>query len=193
MRRALLGSSLALLALLATSCAPGDTPYFGDDECIGNTAPRIGNLEINSAYIVLAEQWALCFHVDWEDPGVDETGARGTDAPNMFGGLFSLELGGVLSPNRWIDEGPAPVGVTIGAPQGELEYRGCFVDEALLDQQVHYALRLRDRCGLASNEKTGTYYLGGGADDVHYIENPEVGASGCDLPPTICVQEPVEE
>ena len=133
--------------------------------------------------------WALCFHVDWIDPGVDDAGVRGTDAPNVYGGLFSIELTGIQATNQWIDEGPSPLGVTIGNAEGELEWSKC-IEDSVEDQQVYFALRLRDRCGAASNEKTGTYIFGGGQGESHQVENPDAGTLGCLLPPgTTCVED----
>jgi hypothetical protein len=189
MDRRLLASALIPLALLAASCGPGAAPVFGDEECVGNTPPLIGNLEVNSVFVEESEMWAVCFHVDWIDPGEDELGNRGSDAPNMYGGLFSIELGGVNATSEWIDEGPSPLGVTIGATEGELEWSKC-IEDSKEDQQLHFALRLRDRCGAASNEKTGTYYIGGGGGEPHQVENPDAGTNGCTLPPgTTCIED----
>ncbi len=194
MRRASLLFLLALLTLSVASCDPGEGTYVGEEECRENTAPRVGNLEINSVYIPLAEQWAICFHLDWEDPGIDEvTESRGTDAPNMLGGIFSLELSGYSTVSHWLDEGPSPQGVTIDAPSGELEALRCL-EEGQPDQRVDYALRLRDRCGASSQTVRGTYYLGGGSGEAHLVQNPEAGTDGCAIPvETACVEAPPEE
>lgn len=180
MRRLLL---LPLLAAALLAGCPPDTSLPVSEECASNTAPYIDNLEINSWPIPAAEDeepqgWALCLHIDWFDPGPDENGNVGSDAPNMFGGLLSVETSGYEAPNEWIDDEPAPFGVTPGAPSGELEWYGCAA-EALADEKLDFTIRVRDRCGLSSNEKTGEYYLGGGAGEAHLVENPEAGDDGC--------------
>lgn len=180
MRRLLL-LPLVTAALLA-GCPP-DTSLPVSEECASNTAPYIDNLEIYSWSPPVAEGeeafgMAMCIHVDWFDPGPDESGNVGSDAPNMFGGLLSVEISGYDAGSDWLDDLPAPVGVTPGAPSGELEYVRCL-EESQPDELVHFAIRVRDRCGLSSNEKTASYYLGGGPGEAHLVENPEAGEDGC--------------
>ncbi|MCO4769579.1 MAG: hypothetical protein KDA24_06065 [Deltaproteobacteria bacterium] len=176
MRLRLLGICLAFLPLLSSGC-PVTNPQLVPEECVGNTPPVIGNLEVNSSAIADTDSWAMCLHVDWQDPGLDEAGNRGSDAPNMFGALVSLEVEGYSTPGIWLDEASAPEGAT----EGEVNVYVCLED-AKEDEQVEFALRLRDRCNAASNSKTGTYVLGGGAGEPHQVENPEAGANGCPFP-----------
>ena len=176
MRRRLFTLSLAFLPLLVSGC-PVTNPQLGPEECVDNTPPVIGNLEVNSYSDSETGQWVVCFHVDWQDPGLNDAGDRGSDAPNMFGGLVSIEIEGYSSGSVWLDEDTAAPGAT----EGELNYYGCLEDAAA-DERLDFALRVRDRCNAASNVKTGTYFLGCGAGEPHQVENPEAGANGCPLP-----------
>ena len=166
------------LSLSLPACAPVPTVLPVEAGCETNTPPAIQNLEVNSWLDEEAEQWVFCAAVDWFDPGLDAAGNLGADAPNIFGGIWSVELEGFDTKSSWIDEGPSPGGITIGATSGELERAVCLED-AQFDQQVRFALRLRDSCGGVSNEKTGTYFLGGGGGEPHQVENPEVGGDAC--------------
>lgn len=176
MRRLLL-LPLAAAALLA-GCPP-DTSLPVSEECASNSAPYIDNLEINSRPPITEEgeppaAYGLCLKFDWFDPGPDENGNVGSDAPNMFGGLFSVEVGGFDAESIWLDEDT----ITQGAPSGTIEYTACL-QEAVADELIHFNFRVRDRCGASSNEKSGDYYLGGGPGESHLVENPETGEDGC--------------
>ena len=185
---------LALLALAAPLGCPVENPTFGSEECVGNTAPSIDNLEVNSYEITEGEGaeemtvgWAMCVHFDWIDPGFTEGGSRGSDAPNMYGGLFSLELEGYSLGHNWLDE---ESGVTPGQDSGEFEKWLCLQDsENMEDAVVDFTVRLRDRCDAASNTKSGTYIIGGGSGgESHLVENPEAGSNGCQGIP-VCFTE----
>lgn len=167
---------LTLSPLVA--CTPVASSIGVSEECVGNVAPEIGNLEVNSWQDSETGEWAFCLHVDWIDPGRDDAGNAGTGAPNMFGGMWSMEVSGLMTPSTWLDEGPSPVGVTIGANTGELEraYCGEFLLE---DRIIDFEVRLRDRCDAVSNEKSGSYIIGGGGAETHQVENPDGAGDGC--------------
>lgn len=168
----------SLLCLTLASCTPVPGGIGQSEECAGNFAPEIGNLEVNSWQDTETAQWAFCVHVDWIDPGRDDAGNAGSGPPNIFGGMWSMEIQGVSTPSSWLDEGPSPLGVTLGANSGELErsYCGEFLVE---DRDISFEVRLRDRCNAVSNEKSGNYFIGGGGAETHQVENPEVGGDGC--------------
>jgi len=171
-------TSLIVLSLLAVSCTPVPGGIGQSEECASNFPPEIGNLEVNSWQDSETGQWAFCVHVDWIDPGRDEAGNAGSGPPNMFGGMWSMEIQGVATPSSWIDEGPSPVGITTGANSGELERAYCG-EYLLEDRIINFEVRLRDRCNAVSNEKSGSYIVGGGGGEPHQVENPGVGGDGC--------------
>ena len=169
---------LALSSLIAASCKPVATGLGLSEECTGNFPPEIGNLEVNSWQDSESGEWVFCLHVDWIDPGRDEAGTQGTGAPNMLGGMWSAEIEGLTTPSSWVDEAPSPKGITLGANAGELERAYCgehLVDDRVIDFEV----RLRDRCDAVSNEKSGSYVIGGGGAETQQVENPGVGGDGC--------------
>ncbi len=185
---------LVLLVLAAPLGCPLENPNLVSEECVGNTPPLIGNLEVNSYPLVdsavdppTVVGWGICFHVDWQDPGLDDAGNRGSDPPNMYGGLVSAELTGYNLEHFWLDEDR----IVPGATEGEIDAWWCLEDsENLEDAIVDFAVRIRDRCDVASNVKTGTYIIGGGSGEAHQVENPELGATGCVLPAEHpCAQE----
>ncbi len=177
MRASLIALS-PMLCLLLAGCTPVPGGLGESEECVGNTAPEIGNLEVNSWQDEETQQWSFCVHVDWIDPGRDDAGVAGTGAPNIFGGMWSMEILGVTTPSSWIDENPSPFGVTLGANSGELE-RCYFGDFLVEDRDINFEVRVRDRCDAVSNEKSGNYYIGGGGAEAHQVENPGVGGDGC--------------
>jgi hypothetical protein len=175
-------SFLALLSvslLVLSACTPVPGGLGQTEECASNFPPEIGNLEVNSFQSTdETGEWAFCLHVDWIDPGRDDAGNAGSGPPNIFGGMWSMEVSGVDVISEWIDEGASPSGVTLGANSGELEQAYCspyLVEDRVIDFEV----RLRDRCNATSNEKSGTYIIGGGGAESHQVENPDVGGDGC--------------
>lgn len=105
-----------LVALLGTGCAapPGSADWIDPAECGANTAPTIGNITVNSAFDDELLAWRMCFSLDWIDPGRDDAGNLGSDAPNMLGGYFSGEFTAAAVESVWFGADAAPVGTTSG-------------------------------------------------------------------------------
>ncbi|MCO4769580.1 MAG: hypothetical protein KDA24_06070 [Deltaproteobacteria bacterium] len=89
--------------------------------------------------IAVASQWNTetqlfegCVSVNWVDPGLDAAGNQGTDAPNMFGGLFSAEFTAASVPGVWLNEDYAIQGQT----DGTVETPICSDDWGPSDQLV---------------------------------------------------------
>jgi hypothetical protein len=110
-----LGAVAALALGVTPSCsAPGTADWIAPSDCDTNTPPATGNITINSAFDD-ETGWRVCFSVDWVDPGVDELGNQGSDAPNMYpGGYFSAEFTAASVQSVWLSEEQAGNGATSG-------------------------------------------------------------------------------
>ena len=129
---------LALLALLAGGCAapPSAADWIDPVECAANTAPTIGNITVNSAFDEELLAWRMCFSLDWIDPGRDDAGVLGSDAPNMHGGYFNGEFTAAAIESVWFDAAIAPVGATSGTFETGLCSEEWAPTEELLQRYV---------------------------------------------------------
>ena len=189
MRRPLALSACFSLVLLMTGCPTFEgTPQSydaGGVNCHANSAPAIGNVEINSLPSEEAETYLVSLHFDWVDPGV--SGAE--DPSNLLGGHISIEFfGGSTEDIRldrrileeactWeseVEDDPSPclpfghslagcADAKDNCPQGEIT--GLFVPldfTWVQDEEIELEFRIRDACGAMSNEKAATYEIGSG-------------------------------
>ena len=166
------GTGLAL-----AGCSDLPASYTPPEECVGNDAPTINNLELNSWQDELSGLWTMCLHFDWRDPG------SGSSAPNMIGGYVSTEVRGFRAESQWLDSEVIP---DPAATLGQLNIVFCQ-EEWAQDTFIDFEMRVRDSCGAASPAKSGKYCLGQGLCDYtiaprpHVLENPEVGGDGCQV------------
>lgn len=178
---------ITALLLFASACEDVPGVYDPPEECIGNTAPGINNLELNSWQDEDTMMWIMCIHFDWRDP-VDP----GTSAPNMLGGFISAEVQGFDTDSEWLDGSLVP---DLAAEQGEIDWILCSEDFAQ-DVYLDFEMRVRDSCGAVSNEKSGEYCIGQGVCDYSQPANPyvrenEEGATqGCQRRDNVCGEEP---
>ncbi|MBJ93644.1 MAG: hypothetical protein CMP23_04130 [Rickettsiales bacterium] len=171
--------------------------------CEENSNPRIGSWFLSSAPVLLADgtpgsQYALASHFAWRDPSPPEN----EDPQNMVGGWISMELEDGESSIPYIDSDwlvagcPAGQQDTCAALEFPNSQTGCsgancrdgwltlpltspdglFVEGA----SFHVVVRVRDRCGAASNERStyerGRYVIGSGKIEITApIEEPSSG------------------
>lgn len=172
-----------LLGLVACEAPPG--VYAPPEECVGNGAPEINNLELNSWFDAENEFWVMCIHFDWVDP------FEGASPPNMLGGYISAEVQGFQTDSTWLDDDFIPNPTALG---GEVDWILCS-EEFQQDSRLDFEMRVRDSCGAASQDKSGEYCIGQGSCDYtlpaapHVLENPEVGGNGCQPRPA-CIDLP---
>jgi hypothetical protein len=184
---------LLLLPLLA-ACGPATPTVNGWDpgvsaaDCLVNSPPFIGNIEMDSAFV--NEAWYVSIHFDWADPG--RQGA--TDPPNLLFGYFSAEARGFDFPSAWLRPQELEAACILGPDDLEAgatcagfgsndegfphhTFDGCadaancqqgeLTAVVLPENGVEYmpfdvTFRIRDRCGIQSNEVTIPYVLGDG-------------------------------
>jgi len=158
--------------------------------CQGNTEPFIQNVQVNSAYLGEEDTWVLVVGFNWADPGrggasdppnldggefsvelsdfiaedtplttsVLETGCGGDPDPEIgtanYCGLVNVGSG---CPNGGVDScATASLAVPILLTPTSSE------TVPLEGDPIEIALRIRDRCGMTSNSKGTTYFLGQG-------------------------------
>ena len=165
---------LLLAALCLSACGVEEGPYYGYDpsgeECINNSPPAIGNLEMNSQFDNDEVRWLFSLHFDWADPGIQ--GA--SDPPNLVGGYFSSELFGYASEDIVFTAGllqaacgaldpetgasgciglghslnGCPSGGVLSCTEGEFTVPYISLDGPLEeDQEIEIEFRIRDACG----------------------------------------------
>ena len=166
----------------------------GGVDCNSNSNPRLGAWWLNSGPYLLANgtpsdsEWVIASHFAWRDPDPPES----DDAQNMVGGWISMEIENAEGSLPYIDaewlENGCPTGQesfcsALGFPSNNtgcsgpgcrdgwltLPIRsedGLFVEGAAF----HVVVRVRDRCGAASNERDtyakGRYVIGSGLVEV---------------------------
>lgn len=126
---------LALAGLvLATGCTvPGGADWIDPaGECATNTPPAVGRVAINSIWNPETQLFEGCLSVEWVDPGLDDAGNQGSDAPNMFGGMVSAEMTGASIDSLWLDEDFAAPGQS----SGRVEQPVCGDDWGPTDELV---------------------------------------------------------
>ncbi len=176
---------ITALLFALTGCTDVPGVYSPPEECVGNGAPAINNLELNSWEEEDTGLWVMCIHFDWLDP-VD-----GGSPPNMRGGYISAEVAGFQTDSLWLGEEQIPDPT---ATLGEVDWILCS-EEFAQDVFLDFEMRVRDSCGAVSNEKSGEYCIGQGVCDYtvpprpYVLENEEVGGTGCQNRPP-CVEEP---
>jgi len=176
---------ISALLLVLAGCTEVPGVYTPPEECVGNGAPAINNLELNSWEEEDTGLWVMCIHFDWLDP-VD-----GGSAPNMRGGYISAEMQGFQTDSTWLGEAEVP---DLSATQGAIDWIFCS-EELAQDVFVDFEMRVRDSCGAVSNEKSGEYCIGQGVCDYSLPPNPYVqenetgGPPGCQNRPP-CIEEP---
>lgn len=160
-----------VLSSILLGC-PATTVVPPEEGCEVEGPPIIDNLVINSAVDAEAGVWCVCFHLEWVDPA-DSTGG----APNMHGGLFSVNIEGHETYSEWVDLGEDQLA-------GYKAFETAVIPEGALEGEVlDFELRMRDRCLDRSNEKRGAYTLGSGkvveeADATGF--QPQQPGVGCD-------------
>ncbi len=132
MRPGAVRSLLLATALLSACSAPGAADWIEPSDCDTNTPPAVGNIAVDTVWDSEAQLFRGCFAMEWVDPGVDEAGSQGTDAPNMFGGLIITQFTTAPTRSVWLDELLAPPGASTGSYEMPL----CSDDWGPTAQQV---------------------------------------------------------
>lgn len=189
MRRAAFLPALPLLGAMLAGCPTFEGPPWSyspyGEGCETNNPPVIGNVEVNSFYVVEWETWMFSIHFDWVDPGVE--GAE--DVPNMLGGRFTAEMMGADAEDADLTrtilenactwpppegEDPDPCDLSghsmTGCPSGSVdacnqgEITRPYLPDWLMqeDDVIQIEFRVRDACDATSNEKAVTYVIGSG-------------------------------
>lgn len=158
-------------AFVIAAC-PAVTDVAPEEGCELPGPPAIDNLILNSALDADSGAWCVCVHLEWVDPA----DSAGGTAPNMHGGLFTMNAQGYELVSTWVDL-PAD---QQQQPRGTFEV-AVLPEESYEGAEIDFELRMRDRCFDRSNEKRGTYVLGSGkvveeADQEGFApQNPGVG------------------
>jgi len=197
-------ATLSLFSLLAVGCTyegPVIESWEGEADCSKNSNPRLGHWWLNSEPFILgngeasADEWMIASHFAWRDP----TPIENEDPQNMVGGYISMEFedGDTSLPyidSEWLENG-CPTGQetlcsALGFPSNTTgcsgpgcrdgwlttPFRsedGLFVEGAAF----HITVRVRDRCGAASNERDtyakGRYVIGSGPIEITASETAD--------------------
>ena len=189
---------IALLALVGCQPLPPVTGWDpGGVNCEENSAPFIDNVQINSAYVGEAELWLMVMGFKWADPGsggaVDPPNLQGGEFSLELSGMSSEDTlltqsiletgcGGDTDPELGTASYCSLVNVGSGCPNGgvatcstaALAFPGFIIpvngsEGPVEGDEIEVELRIRDVCGMASNSKNATYFLGQGL----IIENPD--------------------
>lgn len=185
-------SPLILIVLLLGACAPlgavsGWDP--GGENCAANTAPFIDHIQVNSALPEDSPYWILVVGFDWADPGpgeqADPPNLLGGELSAEFSEILTEDI---LLTEELLETG-CNQSVTLegsnycqlltlggGCPSGGVETCGVaalkFAGEILPvggdetsfmeGDEIRIKVRLRDTCGMTSNDKVVNYTLGAG-------------------------------
>ncbi len=179
---------ILILMLPALTGCPADNiiPMHINDRgenCGDNRPPLVGNVELNSFLPEGAVDYSLSIHFDWLDPGETEA----TQAPNLEGGVFSIEFSDAASQDVAITEdllvaacfptpsednanpcagsghslggcSPGQIDTCVGAEVTFIYQAAPAVQGDFIDMEF----RIHDRCDGTSNEKSATYEVGSG-------------------------------